>query len=151
VIYFSGESGANFLRPSDDIGGNNRITDGELEEWVRKFGGTVTLIIDAHEAETFADGPVLESQAFKKSYYTVLGATRKNQDAGAHEDRYHSWFTYHLLEGIRTRDADYNRDGDITASELYEYTYGAMQGDSSQTPFFWPGTNGNAVVYRYKR
>lgn len=154
VIYFTGDSGENVIRPSGDFNGNSRITDGELESWVREFPGQVTLIIDANDSATWADGTTLGSQAFQKTYYTVLGATGTGQNAGAHKDENHSWFTYHLLSGIRTRDADENKDGDITAKELYEYVDSAMAEDESykiQKPFLWPGQSGDAVVYRYER
>ncbi len=148
VIYFSGDSARNQIRPSDDVSGEKRITDGQLESWVREFRGHVTLIIDGHDSETMADKEIL-GQAFEKPNYTVLGSTLDGQEAGAHKDRIHSWFTYHLLQGITTRAADYNGDRDITASELYRYTYNAMKSDPNQTPFLWPGHSGDAVIFRY--
>ena len=146
VIYFSGDSGRNYLKDRD----GRWITDGELEGWVRKFPGPVTLVFDGNESFSMVDGEVLP-QAFKKWDYTVLGGSLHKQDSGATEWSDFSWFTYHLLEGIRWREADYNRDGDITASELFDYIALAMGVDSSQTPFLKPGNYANSVIYRYKR
>jgi len=147
VIYFSGDSGQNHLKDRN----GTWITDGELEEWVRTFPGPVTLILDGNESFTFVDGEELSAQAFKKWDYTVLAGTLERQSSGATENSDLSWFTYHLLRGVTTRSADYNRDGDITASELYRYTDEAMKLDVHQTPFLKPGYYADSVVYRYKR
>lgn len=42
----------------------------------------------------------------------------------------HTVFTQHLVEGLRSGEADANRDGYITADELYDYTYSRMEAKS---------------------
>lgn len=145
VIYFSGDSEINILFDSDE----KTITDGELRDWVEGFPGPVTLILDGHYSETFVDDKVLP-QAFKEGDYTVLVGTLDGETSGATTGSGLSWFTYNLLEGIRTRAADGGYgNGEITAQELYRYTKWAMGSD--QTPFLKEGSYADAVVFRYEK
>ena len=152
VIYFSGISGQDYLRASDDKTGDKWITDAELESWVSPFPGHVTLIVDGTYSETMADGIPLEPLALRKTRYTVLAGAGKD-DLAWHDEELgkNSVFTHFLLEGIRTRAADSEPAyGDITARELWLYTDKEMyQYDSSQLPYFHEGVYGDTVIFRY--
>jgi len=152
VIYFSGDSRRNILWDSD----GESITDGELRDWVEPFPGPVTLILDGDESVTFVDGS--SPQAFLKGDYTVLGGSLVDEESGTTESGL-SWFTFNLLEGIRTRAADGGYgNGEITAQELYDYTFKIMEkenqdkpSDERQTPFLKEGKYADAVVFRYEK
>ncbi len=160
VIYFSGRTGQDFLRPSDDIRGEKWITDGQLEGWVRGFPGHVTLIIDGADSQSMADGIILP-QAFRQNGYTVLASAKKGQEAW--QDPYLgngklSVFTHFLVEGITTRRADTRSVyGDITAYELFKYTeaemalYDQTHTRARQVPHLHEGMYGDTVIYRYNR
>lgn len=161
VIYFSGRSGRDYLKPSNGSPtgwGANDITDVELEQWVSEFPGHVTLIIDGSESETMADDNVLEPLALRQTRYTVLAGAKKDQDAWHDEnlgDGRNSVFTHFLLEGITKRYADLNNNRDITARELWLYTdeemywYDREHGGPIQVPHFHEGFYGDTVIYRY--
>jgi hypothetical protein len=59
-----------------------------------------------------------------------------------------SVFTSALVEGLRTGDADGDRNGVITVNELYDYAYQAVKaGDARQTPSLWThGVEGTLLV-----
>lgn len=63
----------------------------------------------------------------------------------------HSYFTYHLLNGIDRGDADLNQDGLITASEVASYVAPRVSADSKlhQTPEYGalPGSEGGEFVF----
>ena len=162
VIYFSGNAGVDFLSPSDDDGSFNEnkiITDVELESWVRGFpGNNVTLIIDGAHSATMADGKPFTPFVFRRhTDYTVLAGAQDGQMVTYDPRLGHSVFTYFLLEGLATRDADqYSPFGDITALELYEYTKEEMYhyfnrnwDDDYHVPYFFEGQYGDSVIYRY--
>ncbi len=50
-----------------------------------------------------------------------------------------SVFTHHLVEGLRTGEADRDSNGEISLDELYTYAYEkvGMSGESEQTPQKW--------------
>jgi hypothetical protein len=58
------------------------------------------------------------------SYITSSGAIERSYEVGSREvpDEYAGIFTKHLVAGIETGEADLNRDGVITAQEIFEYT-----------------------------
>lgn len=123
---------------------NSMITDGDLEEWLRKFPNkNVTVILDVAYAQTFFDGVIrsqslgeIELLALKGKGYTVLGATAGDERNFVSKGRY-SLFTYCLVKGIE--ELPYNR---ITAHQLYEYAVEEieeieeMEGFSAQNPKF---------------
>ncbi len=157
VIYFSGLSGKDFISPSDDPGDHwsTAITDTELEEWVRPFKGSVTLIIDGRESNSMADGEVFKPQAFKKPYYTVISAAGPNQGVFYDPNLKSSVFTHFLVKGLSgTYPADLYRDGDITAYELFQYVYVEMDdylwGDPERhLPTYWGPDYRDSVIFRY--
>lgn len=57
-----------------------------------------------------------------------------------------SVFTHHLLAGLRTGEADLNRDGFVSAGELYAYLKTAMQREDKQEPACWGTGAANALV-----
>lgn len=61
-----------------------------------------------------------------------------------------SVFTSALVEGIRTGDADRNRDGHVTLGELYDYVYERVrQQTPRQTPSKWElGVQGGLFIAR---
>ncbi len=159
VIYFSGRTGLDFLRPNNDIKGENWITDVELESWVSDFPGHVTLIVDGGESASMADGTPLQPQALQKMRYTVLASAMKGQSAW-HDinlgDGKLSVFTHYLVEGIATKNADQKAPyGDITARELFEYVdhkmdeYDQTHHRPIQVPDFHEGYDGDTVIFRY--
>ncbi len=157
VIYFSGRSGKDYLSPSDDDqkDWSRAITDSELEEWVRPFQGSVTLIIDGRESNSMADGEIFKPQAFKKPYYTVISAAGPNQGVFYDPNLKSSVFTHFLVKGLSgTYPADLYRDGDITAYELFQYVYVEMDdylwGDPDRhLPTYWGPDYRDSVIFRY--
>mgnify|MGYP000904629430 CR=1 FL=1 len=158
VIYFSGLSGQDYLSPSDDPGGDwsKVITDTDLERWVSDFPGSVTLIIDGSESSTMADGFPFQPLAFRKHEYTVISAAGPRQGIFYDPSLGSSVFTHFLVKGISGwyPPADLNGDGDITASELYQYVYSEMDdylwGDPDRhLPSFWGTDYGYSVIFRY--
>ena len=59
------------------------------------------------------------------------------QTATEKEGDRNSVFTKHLIEGIKTGEADRNGDGLITMDELYHYVHERVQKESSQKPMEW--------------
>lgn len=161
VIYFSGNSGVDFLSPWDDDGSpdaNQIITDVQLEQWVRPFPGNVTLIVDGPDSGTMADGKPFRPFALRNNVrYTVLAGSRGDQDAYYDARSGNSVFTNFLLKGIETRGADVlPRNGEITARELYEYAKDEMERanrslpkDKHQNPHIHEGYYGDTVIFRY--
>ena len=161
VIYFSGNTGVDFLSPWDDDGTfteSRIITDVELEKWVRGFSGNVTLIIDGAHSATMADGNPFRPFVLRSDKnYTVLAGAQDGQMVTYDPLFGNSVFTHFLLEGITTKRADrYSRYGDITARELYEYTkaemYSYFNGNKDydyHVPYLFEGQYGDTVIYRY--
>ena len=162
VIYFSGISGKDFLSPADDPGDGDwdkAITDADLERWTGEFPGSVTLIVDGTQSYTMADGHEFDTQALMGPKYTVISADNRDDRGVFYDDRIDSSvFTHFLIEGISGPSylADKNRDGDITASELYNYIYAQMydylyleKDPDWHLPGFWPGDYGDSVIFRY--
>jgi hypothetical protein len=63
-------------------------------------------------------------------------------------DPSNSVFTHHLIQGLRTGEADLNNDGYVSIDELFEYTHDQVVAHSDkQTPEMWVfGQNGNALI-----
>lgn len=157
VLYFSGLSGQDFLRPYDDDNSSwsTSVTDRDLELWFRDFPGNVTVIIDGAESESMADGR-LAPLALKQPKYTVISAAHTGESVNYDPNFRNSVFTYFLVEGLRSRHADSNQDKMITAQELYDYVYIQMRGYyhgfsdyDSHMPTIHRGGYGDAVIFRY--
>lgn len=151
VFYFSGyadeeiykglEGYANALDHLVPYDGNNSgtstevrksvITDGELADWLKEFpNDNITVILDVAHSETFIDGTPrtqrVEPLALLEPGYTVLTATQSDKRNVVRENDI-SLFTMLLIEGIRESKADQNRNGIITAGELYDYADNEMR------------------------
>lgn len=157
VIYFSGFTGADYLAPYEFNGDwSTAITDADLESWVRYFPGHVTVIVDGSYSQTMADGNPFRPLALKKPKYTVLTGALEHQQVNFAEDLGGSVFTFYLWEGLEYRYADLNRDGYITASELYSYSKTEMEwfyrdkpAAIRHQPFLYEGVSGDTVLFRY--
>jgi outer membrane protein assembly factor BamB len=64
-----------------------------------------------------------------------------------------SVFTHAVVNGLRTGDADRDKDGLITVTDLYQYVYDNVRAvESRQTPELWTyGAEGNLLVARSVR
>jgi len=71
-----------------------------------------------------------------RSTFIMTSAT-DIQTATEKEGERNSVFTKHLIEGIKTGEADRNGDGLITMDELYHYVHERVQKESSQEPMEW--------------
>lgn len=160
VLYFAGRMGEDFLSPYDDSGSSweSVIKDSELESWLSAFPGDVTVILDGTESATFADGEVWP-QALKKPKYTVLTSAKRDQAAIVHPNSLHGLFTHYLIEGLSEELywVDQNRDGIITAKEIFYYIEDAMEDFllgkydyPDQQPDLWLGGGRDTVLFRYR-
>jgi hypothetical protein len=64
-----------------------------------------------------------------------------------------SVFTRAIVDGLRTGDADRDKDGLITVTDLYQYVYGSVRAaEPRQTPELWTyGAEGNLLIARSVR
>ena len=113
----------------------------------------VTLILDACNSGSFADGKIrpVTQKAFRKSGYTVIASSRPEQESSTHPKVDQGLFTYHAEIGLAQNEADNrgNRDGVITASELYAYVRPKVKQDSlgDQEVYIWQGAN-DPVIFK---
>lgn len=165
VIYYSGLGGSNWdfgdhIYPYDatDYGSSGNppvmITDVDLDNWLSDFPGKdVTVILESANSRNFADGVGrdIAPLALRRYDFTVLAAAGDGEGSYYYYDgdRNVSLFTYHLVEGIGSRDADTNYDHAITARELYDYTRSAMDDEENVSPYLWEGSWRSTVLFRY--
>ena len=96
-------------------------------------------------------GPAFEGNGYGRVVLTATDATQYawegNQIIGESDK---SVFTHYLLEGLRTGEADRDRDGLITIDELYDYVYEHVVSETpKQTPGKWTyRMHGEIVVAR---
>lgn len=163
VIYYSGPMGPGYLETWDSDGSwSSDITDSELNDWLGDFPGYVTVILEGHDSASFINNRPLsvEPLQLKKRKYTVITAAKDGQDAIRYPDGRleRGYFTGFLIEGLSTpgpkyRDrADSNKDGVITAREIYNYVKLRVEDSTngSQTPQLWVGSEENTVILRYR-
>lgn len=69
----------------------------------------------------------------------LLAATSPADPALPDKEREYSLFSHHLIEGIKTGEADADADGLITVQDLYEYVYPRVYEEShrQQKPMRW--------------
>lgn len=170
VIYFSGHGmggdSEDYDRDAimlfDDL-----LTDVELEEQLRNslltpYSNRVTLILDACHSGSFADGDTRNPsdsyfyKAFWNPRYTVLASSERNaqsvQDTFGSPDQFNGAFTYHLVKGFLTKEADRNGDGIMTATEAQRYVdeeLGSLKSPLDQKVFLSP-PNSSARIFQYK-
>lgn len=115
------------------------------------------LVLDCCHSGAFAKGAkgpgaLALRERFEGRGRVVLTASRATEYSfeGDHvEGHGHaSVFTGALVEGLRSGDADRDRDGLVTVTELYEYAYDAVRdSDAGQTPTLWTyGAEGGLLV-----
>lgn len=100
------------------------------------FAGTVGT---AFRPERFMkDSAEQTSDAISKGYaVAVIAASAAGRAAFAPEDGATSYMTATMIESIRSREADFNRDGIITVKEVYDYTRQEMAGQGLVEPLFF--------------
>jgi hypothetical protein len=117
----------------------------------RSYSKRQVIILDCCHSGAFAHGakageaqPVGIGPAFEGTGYghVVLTATDSMQYAWEGDriigDSDKSVFTHYLLQGLRTGDADTDRDGLITIDEIYEYVFEhVIRETPKQTPGKW--------------
>ena len=166
VIYFSGHaiSQRTHGRKIDGLACYDRIlTDGELEEALSYAGSDdITLILDGCFTGSFFDGIAtdpFQSKAFLYLPYTILaGSTTGSPAYEVNDPQYGNigLLTKHLVNGLRTRQADRNADGRITASEIYNYakplvrTESKYFSDGEQLLDFYRSST-DPVIFTYRR
>jgi len=79
----------------------------------------------------------------------ALTAGSKDEQVADGGYKGHSIFTGHFIRGLESGDADFNRDGVITASELAVYIAPRVSNESRQTPQYGylPGSEGGEFVF----
>jgi len=117
----------------------------------------VALILDccysgAAGKDFVARGEALEGQmrtAPKERGIYVMTASTEIQIAQEKETDQYGLFTKHIVEGIRTGDADLDQDGEVSMNELSSYVERQMKAEGFQTPMYWElGVRGEAIIAR---
>lgn len=120
------------------------------------------LMLDCCHSGAFAKGAKGEGglalrERFEGRGRVVLTASRGTEysfEGGeVHGDGVSSVFTGVLVEGLRSGDADRDRDGLVTVGELYDYAYEAVRSrDGRQNPTLWTyGAEGDMLVAQSPR
>ncbi|MCI5158226.1 MAG: DUF1566 domain-containing protein, partial [Candidatus Electrothrix sp. AUS1_2] len=82
----------------------------------------------------------------------IMTASTAFQTAVEKEGDSNGLFTKHLLEGIRSGEADRDKDGLISVEELYEYVHEKVQAEGAQVPMKWGlQTKGSMVIAKSGR
>ncbi len=82
----------------------------------------------------------------------IMTASTAIQVAQEKEGEKYSVFTKHLIEGLKTGDADLNGNGQITIDELYQYVYTKVREENHQEPMKWDkDRKGELVIARSPR
>ncbi len=109
----------------------NGISDEEIESAVENIDvGQFLLVIDACESgkaletQDTRQGPMnsrgLAQLAYEKGIY-ILTASQASQSAIEDKSLGHGYLTYALVQGLKTADADQNRDGKVYLREWLDY------------------------------
>ncbi len=69
----------------------------------------------------------LDKQATKYENSTIISSTSTDQVSSWYKDKQQSLFTYFFLKGLKG-DADFDKDGKISAREIYDYTADEVNG-----------------------
>jgi Caspase domain len=120
------------------------------------------LVLDCCHSGAFAKGMKGEGSLALKDRFdsrgrVVLTASRATEYSfegdQVHGEGVSSVFTAALVQGLRTGDADRDKDGLITATELYDYVHERTTAvEARQNPAFWTyGAEGNVLVARSPR
>lgn len=97
----------------------------------------VTIVMDACFSGTSEGGSLLndvspiyitvEKQFLKYENSTLITSTSNDQVSSWYRDKEQSLFTYFFLRGIKG-EADFDKNGEITAKELYDFTADEVNG-----------------------
>jgi streptogramin lyase len=120
------------------------------------------LMLDCCHSGAFAKGAKGEGglalrERFEGRGRVVLTASRGTEysfEGGeVHGDGVSSVFTGVIVDGLRSGDADRDRDGLVTVGELYDYAYGEVRSrDGRQNPTLWTyGAEGDMLVAQSPR
>jgi tetratricopeptide (TPR) repeat protein len=121
------------------------------EEMDRSYSQSQVLVLDCCQSGAFARGTkgttgasvgtasVFEGTGSGRVVLTASDATQYawegNRVTGQAE---HSVFTHHLVQGLKSGDADLDFDGHVTLDELYDYVHGHVVRETpKQTPGKW--------------
>lgn len=76
----------------------------------------------------------------------IMSASTEYQTAQEKEEDEFGVFTKHLIEGVRSGEADQDRDGIITMQEIYDYVWQKVTAENHQEPKKWEiGARGNIL------
>jgi len=67
----------------------------------------------------------------------IMTASSSIQPAIERQGDEYSVFTKHIINGIKSGEADIDEDGEITMDELYQYVYDNVRSECPQTPKKW--------------
>src|SRR5215210_7666010 len=120
------------------------------------------LVLDCCHSGAFAKGAKGEGglalrERFEGRGRVVLTASRGTEysfEGGeVHGDGVSSVFTGVIVDGLRSGDADRDRDGLVTVGELYDYAYGEVRSrDGRQNPTLWTyGAEGDMLLAQSPR
>ncbi|MDX6627437.1 MAG: hypothetical protein QOE56_2426 [Solirubrobacterales bacterium] len=120
------------------------------------------LILDCCHSGAFAKGAKGESdlalgERFEGRGRVVLTGSRGTEYSFEHDQvvgtSTSSVFTGALVEGLRSGDADRDRDGIVSVGELYDYAYDTVRSkEARQTPTLWTyGAEGDLAVAQSPR
>lgn len=120
------------------------------------------LVLDCCHSGAFAKGAKGESdlalgERFEGRGRVVLTGSRGTEYSFEHDQvvgtSTSSVFTGALVEGLRSGDADRDRDGVVSVGELYDYAYDTVRSkEARQTPTLWTyGAEGDLAVAQSPR
>ena len=82
----------------------------------------------------------------------IMTASSGIQTSVEKESDQYGLFTKHLVQGIRSGEADKNEDGQVDMQELYEYVHEKVREEGAQEPMKWDlHVKGRMVVSRSGR
>ncbi|HHY45696.1 MAG TPA: hypothetical protein GX506_00150 [Firmicutes bacterium] len=160
-----GDPPYDFIVPHDFTGRTEElILDYELKEWVRSRNKNKVFIFDScYSGGMYRFPPSLAAKGARPGFsslarnlnqegYIVITASSDTEPS--FEDRRwgdgHGVFTWYFCEGIRSREADDDGDGIITAREAYEYAAPKVILDTGgqQHPQFYYRGRADVPIYR---
>jgi uncharacterized caspase-like protein len=120
------------------------------------------LVLDCCHSGAFAkgakgEGDLALGERFEGRGRVVLTGSRGTEYSFEHDeivgDSTSSVFTGALVEGLRSGDADRDRDGVVSVGELYDYAYDVVRSkEARQTPTLWTyGAEGDLAVAQSPR
>jgi hypothetical protein len=117
--------------------------------------GTVVLVLDCcfggAAGDAFARGGVddqLQALGRGRGMYIMTASTGVQVALERESDR-NGVFTKHLVQGLRSGEADLDGDGLVHVDELYRYVHDRVRAENFQEPMKWSlGVRGEAVVAR---